>query len=290
MTREQFCKSPNVQEFIKWLSERMDQENSFLHRYVSIKSKKDWMCHSIYSAYENYTWNFSCIDKIGTKIKGSSFLESKRVLDGISKDLQESLSNGNDADCLSSCRQILEWGGVTHKNLEKIRLMEKRCDYFKEAINIFETENDLEYYSNAKLLMNSGFTKIYSLIVRDFVIYDSRVGAALGLFVRNFCEDTDRVKIPDELRFAWGDKRQGSSCNSNNMKNPRNPSYNDYKFPKLMYNNKLHINNNIRANWLLKETLQRTKSKFNLLEERDALRALESALFMIGYEVVAQNG
>lgn len=29
--------------------------------------------------------------------------------------------------------------------------------------------------------MNSGFAKLYSLIIDDFVIYDSMVGAALGL-------------------------------------------------------------------------------------------------------------
>lgn len=133
--------------------------------------------------------------------------------------------------------------------------------------------------------MNSGFTKIYSLIVHDFVIYDSRVGAALGLLVRNFCEETGRVKTPEELRFAWGAKRRGASVNTKITDNPRNPSYKGYKFPILTNNTKLHINNNIRANWLLKEVLQRTTSKFNMLDENLRLRALEAALFMIGYDV-----
>lgn len=57
-----------------------------------------------------------------------------------------------------------------------------------------------------------------------------------------------------------------------------------YKFP-LLNNSKSHINNNIRANWLLKEILRTTNSKFNDLDENVALRALEAALFMIGYNV-----
>lgn len=91
MTREQYCNCPNVQEFISWLSSKLDQKNSFIHSYVSVKSKKDWSCNSIYSAYENYVWSFSCTDKNGNNITGSSFLESKRVLDEIAKDLQDSL-------------------------------------------------------------------------------------------------------------------------------------------------------------------------------------------------------
>ena len=39
--------------------------------------------------------------------------------------------------------------------------------------------------------MNSGFTKIYSLYIDDFIIYDSRVGAALGFLVRCYCEEKE---------------------------------------------------------------------------------------------------
>lgn len=285
MNRQEYCNSKNVQKFIRWLSQRIDQENSFIHSYVNVKSKENWYCDSIYSAFQNYNWSFNCVNKSGGKVSGSSFSESKRVLDEISVDLQESLDNGNEEDCLSACRQILEWGGVTNKNLDKIRTMEKRCSYFKHAIEIFESDNDLDYYVNSKLIMNSGFTKIYSLIVRDFIIYDSRVGASLGLLVRKFCEEAQIKDIPDELIFAWRVKRQGLNTGMKTEDNPRNPSIQEYKFPKLTDKSKLHIDNNIRANWLLNEVLKTTNSKFNSLGERDALRALESALFMIGYEV-----
>jgi hypothetical protein len=58
------------------------------------------------------------------------------------------------------------------------------------------------------------------------------------------------------------------------------------RFPELIYNPKLHIENNIRANWLLRGILDSTESKFNKLDRDLQLVALESSLFMIGYDVV----
>ena len=35
--------------------------------------------------------------------------------------------------------------------------------------------------------MNSGWTKVYALMLDDFPIYDGRVGAAMGYLVRRYC-------------------------------------------------------------------------------------------------------
>jgi hypothetical protein len=138
-----------------------------------------------------------------------------------------------------------------------------------------------EYY-NDEMIMNSGFTKIYSLCIDDFIIY-GRVGAALGFLVRKFCEDCTLEKVPNELAFAWG-KGKESTYKSSSM-NKRNPSKENYVFPELMNNPKRHTENNIRANWLLREIADITDSKFNKLEKALQMRAIEASLFMIGYEV-----
>ena len=39
--------------------------------------------------------------------------------------------------------------------------------------------------------MNAGFEKIYSVLLDGCVIYDGRVGAALGLLARQFCEASE---------------------------------------------------------------------------------------------------
>lgn len=284
MKGQKYCGSPDVQEFIKWISNLLDTEDSFAHSYIIAKTKEKWKCDSIYTAFENYKWPFYYTNINGKRIHGSSFADSKKALEECSEQLIKSLYLNDEETCFSACRQILEWGGVTNKNVDRIRQMSNRCDYFKGVIKILESDNNLEGYINSGIIMNSGFTKIYSLIVKDFIIYDSRVGAALGLLVRKFCEETKKEKIPEELRFSWGLKRQTLNNQNKQNENPRNPSNQMYKFP-LLTNSKLHIENNIRANWLLKEILNKTNSNFNCLDGTIALRALEAALFMIGYEV-----
>lgn len=54
--------------------------------------------------------------------------------------------------------------------------------------------------SGLSLKMNSGFSKIYSLLVDDFIMYDSRVAAALCLLVRRFCEAKGLNEVPGSLK------------------------------------------------------------------------------------------
>lgn len=137
--------------------------------------------------------------------------------------------------------------------------------------NKFDSDN-----INSSIIMNSGFAKIYSLLLNDFIIYDGRVGAALGLLVRNYCEEKGIARIPNELLFRW---KRGRGTG-----NRRNPSSKRYVFPELN-SSKTHIENNIRANWLLKLISENTNSRFRRIEDNNRMRAIESALFMIGYDV-----
>lgn len=124
-------------------------------------------------------------------------------------------------------------------------------------------------------MSNSGFTKIHSLIIDDFVIYDSRVAAALGMLVFMFCKDTGKTSIPVELQFAHG----GSRKNPNSINDRRDPSSGVFKFPPINSSHTVHVINNIKANWLLKKVVEKSNSNFV------SLRQLEAALFMIGYDV-----
>lgn len=80
--------------------------------------------------------------------------------------------------------------------------------------------------------------------------------------------------VPSVLKFAYA---KGRNLNVN-----RNPSSGNYKFPLLRIDN--YIENNIKANWLLKKVLL-YPSEFKRLPLSKQLRALDAALFMIGYEI-----
>ena len=85
--------------------------------------------------------------------------------------------------------------------------------------------------------MNAGFVKIYSLLCDDCVIYDGRVGAALGLLTRQFCEVTGRMVVPAMLAFAFGTPKEAP--NSKHAK-VRDPSRGTLRFPRLRQDARFH--------------------------------------------------
>ena len=68
------------------------------------------------------------------------------------------------------------------------------------------------------IIMNSGFTKIYSLYINDFIIYDSRVGAALCYLVKLYCIEQKQGGVPSSLKFAYGDARNPEVNRNPNLK------------------------------------------------------------------------
>jgi hypothetical protein len=124
--------------------------------------------------------------------------------------------------------------------------------------------------------MNSGWTKIYSLLVEDFAMYDSRVSAALCMLVGLFAQKGGLSSLPNELRFCQLPHRATVD---------RTPPYFRDQFPKGWCGGRRHLCSNIMANWILSATVRARPSRFSSLQAsgRD-MWALQSALFMIGYQ------
>ena len=284
MNKTQFLNAESVQSFVKWIAPKLDTSGSFKHAYVMRKPKDVlWECDSIYSAFENYKWSFICKHPVSRiSFEGETFEECKDLLDVLSYGLRDSISQNNPELCKKYCLSILEWGKVQNGNENKVLdLGLNITSYLKKCINRlnpneFDTKNNY-----GEIIMSSGFTKIYSLLMDDFVIYDGRVGAALGLLVKTFCEEKGLQTIPSELLFAYGNAKG----DANTVQKRRNASNSKYKFP-LLDPNRNHTVNNIRANWLLKEILDKSDSKFNQIPMKLRMRGLEAALFMIGYDVL----
>jgi hypothetical protein len=283
MIRNEYVNRLPVNEFIIWIEEKLDNKNAFIHKYTMKKPAMKWNCSSIYSAYENYYWPFKSQNPInGEIVSGKTFLESLNFLNRMRTGLKESIIRQDIELVRKFCFAILSWGGVLPRNDKKIiELEDTIIDYFIKVKEILNPEHCNIENSFNNIIMNSGFTKIYSVLIDDFIIYDGRVGAALGLLVRRFCEEKGIDTIPQELLFAFGKGRESKPTAINR----RDPSLGRYKFPNLQNNPIEHIRNNIKANWLLKEILLNTNSKFNNLDKSVQMRALEAALFMIGYDV-----
>ncbi len=286
MNKTEFLNSSSIQDFVEWISLELDAPGSFEHKYVMRRPKgRVWICNSIFSAFENYNWPFTCRHPLSNSpIKGNTFEESKTLLDELAEGLHDSIYQDNIELCQKYCFAVLEWGGVLPKNRNKVLNIGSNISmYLRNTGNRLNPDTfDTEDY-NEDIIMNAGFTKIYSLLIDNFVIYDGRVGAALGLLVRKFCDEKGLLNIPAELLFAYGNARGKYDAT---VQNRRNPSNKKYRFPVLGNVYWKHTDNNLRANWLLKEIIDKTDSGFKGLNPSFQLRAFEAALFMIGYDVL----
>jgi len=289
MKRSDFFNDCHVKGFIQWIGQRMDAPGMFWHSYVLKKRQTYWECDSIYSAFEKYSWDFSFFSAIkNDRVIGNTYQDTQAITNIISLHFKEGLKNNDNAACRNCCLDILTWGGVKRHNDARIfNLGDSLCNYLTNINAKFRSDRNSDEYYSRDIFINSGFTKIYSLFVEDFIMYDGRVGAALGLLVKMYCDENNISCIPDSLKFAWGRGKESQYVSSE--KSRRNPSSDRLFFPELLNNPQKHLECNIRANWLLKEITLRTTSKFNHLPLEIQTTALQSALFMIGYSVRPQS-
>src|SRR5262249_48148977 len=128
--------------------------------------------------------------------------------------------------------------------------------------------------------MNAGFVKIYSVLLDYCVIYDGRVGAALGLLARQFCENTGRTRVPLSLAFAYGVPKEGPNPK---QRKRRNPSGGGLEFPLLRHDSKFHTEQTMKANWFLRGALALNPAAFT--EGEVGFHELAAGLFMVGYDL-----
>ena len=279
MNKIEYLGHSAVSGFIEWAYPLLDTPGALVHEYVSIKTKSRFRCVSLYDAYQNYSWTAGFDGPDGRRYSGKSLEENEQLLDMLSCSLRESVSNGDANKCLRTCIAIQDWGG-TRRNIDTLnKIGEEIVDYLREMMIRLDTESfELgERRSDKSNHMTSGFSKIYALLLDDFLIYDSRVSAALCMLVRRFCLEKDLPAVPEPLKFALGLGRSAAN---------RDPSCSKYKFSKLTYvNSNNYLDNNMRSNWLMSGLLDFGSNRFLDLPRNKRLLALGNALFMIGYEV-----
>ena len=261
MRKSEYLSSKSVIDFIAWIEPMLDTPQSFAHEYFHNKKKKTYKFDNIFSAYKSYDWAW------------------ERTIEELAENLTKSVDESNENTCQKVCYDILNWGGVLNAGNKNriVQLAPNLCHYLRVVRDRFDMDFTSNGYFFKGFQMTSGFSKIYSALLDNYIIYDSRVGAALGLLVREYCINSGLFAIPRELCFAW---------TSGRGKQIRNPSCDKYAFPKLrIYKEYEYLENNIRANWLLSAVAKSTKSKFSDVKASLRLRTLEQALFMIGYDL-----
>jgi hypothetical protein len=285
MTKNNYLSDKNVKGLVEYLS-GLIKGNDFKHNYTIKKGGKnsawinhnngqEWKCQDLLDAGKKYFWF-------------GNFDNNNILLGDLSKELRKAIKNGNEKETLCVCMNILEWGGVTNgaygvtKAYCDNRLIETTQKALSELIPDDNVELDLTGFSekNGAFIMNASYTKIYSLLSeRPFVIYDSRVAAALSLIVKLYWLNSrrDNEELPNSLCLACLDGRGNNSlrCADDIGKN--------IVFKKANNNDREHALWNVRANWIIEAALIQADIQPNEMIKK--MRELEAALFMIGYSV-----
>ncbi|MBH3432656.1 hypothetical protein [Pseudomonas citronellolis] len=285
MKKSTYLTSPAIIQFVNWLATNLDN-GTLSHRHINRKSGGIWNCGSLYDAYAQYHWPHPALPHL-SRPKGASFAHNAATLSALRGNLQNALHPApNDSAACIAAIDVMTWGGVRAGNVRWLRAntqgLAKLLIDTRDALNTNDTSHPR--LTNPNLRFNSGMSKVYSLICESLIIYDSRVAAALGWIVVRYCQATGLQQVPGELRLPWPPAKGASNPKQ------RNPSTGSFIFPALR-SGALHAEWNLKASWLLEAVLSSPNaqsSKFvTSIPGGERLRALEAALFMIGYDLAS---
>jgi hypothetical protein len=183
---------------------------------------------------------------------------------------------------------ILRWGGVFANN--GAYLTDRGADFLDELLhlaNVLQADRlpspreiwRREGETDTPCRMNAGFVKIYSVWLDYLVIYNGRVGAALGLLTRQFCEQTGRGSVPETLAFAYGSPKESPTTLRPKV---RNPSEGLYRFPRLRPGWP-HVVQAMKASRFLRAVLDAGPHPFS--QGEDGFHESAAGLFMVGYDL-----
>jgi len=218
---------------------------------------------------------------VPTLLAWSNLQENQNVLDVIQQALRDSFWNdtAHTQKLAGAVAATLHWGGVytrTRHGGNKPWLADNHGSLFailQEVVN--DHANGEDFSQVPSLRFNAGMTKVYSLLLDNFIIYDSRVAASLAWLALRWwtlSERRPRNELPENLRFlclpgkgkATGQRNPDPTLFSTSATKP-------YK----------HYQWNIRANWLL----QHAQSLAGECSGFKSLREIEAALFQMGDRV-----
>jgi hypothetical protein len=211
---------------------------------------------------------------------GKSFSENKAEFDQFAADLQSAMHRDSNNDVCAILRAIMHWGGVDNKHRQKrtFEWIQRNADEISaklsSAVDLIKDEQaSLDSFDGVSLAMNSTMAKIVSLAdpEQKLVMYDGRVGGALGFFVARFAEEQEihHYNVADQLLFAVDREPK------------RTPDTNRIHFPALFgkARDRCHALMVRRASQLIWQVAKECQA---------SPREIEAALFMWGYNVAGE--
>jgi hypothetical protein len=291
MDKNSFINNSEVKSFVDWMSDHTVAKDEVLHCWISKSNKAaekkgvSVKFYSLIDAFSQYYW-VAKNPLTGERIH--TFDDNASCLSELGAKLDIAISSKDEKKCFEYCKKTLEWGGVlryssnlaiTIQELNGTGLLPEYLSNVRTYLRAVVDPNEpFKFSKNNKkypLDVDSGTTKIYSLLSNDWIIYDGRVGSALGFLVLKWAMEKNENQVPEQLCFAHAREPH------------RNPNRSDQKIFPVLVNDSSRLAHNLYANWLIQEIVAKNKSTeiMRNVEKHSHPRALEAALFMLGYSI-----
>lgn len=266
LTKQSFLENDKVQHFCNYVAKIWTSDFDFYLNKGRGKKSDIVSIRSLQEALNNYCWRYTIKSTSLTHDAPASsmlYQDSGKVLE-VAKTM---LRAGDDNSLRAGARLILEWGGVTPGNTDRVNKDSFPTDIenvkrYWQAVNT--TDVPIGYKKGIGIHSNAGFSKIYSSLLDDFIIYDSRVAIALAYIIERCFQDP----IPPHLAIFLPPSRK---ADLNKVKVHST-------FKPINGSSEKHLYSNIIASWIISTALQQIKTATPDVTHRD----IEAALFMVG--------
>ena len=285
MDRNQFLAQPEVKSFVEWLLADLPTQTYHLDfkasKYVP-GGLRATVC-GFANVLAHYQWTATWIDQSGVESTSSDWLSTKKSLAKLRFELASALASKNDMQALAACLQVLRWGGVRGAVpfLNRLAATGKLITYLNDTLPLLALKGTNRLGSldaDTVQRFDAGLTKIHSLLdTTGSPIYDSRVGAAIGMLHSMFRQQyTGPVSLPNfPSGAARGSQLRNAGLFPNGLKAPQFGSIDYHEWARSQ----------VRLGWSISEVLPRCTwfDKEETLADR--CHAFEATLFVLGYDL-----
>lgn len=285
MKREEYLKNAEVASFCHWLAQRLQGQpvlfNVGKHQYASLPAAMHayaWPLRAqtgLPNPHNGYPYIHPVVPRL---VAHSTLRANTAVLGTLQHALRTSFMAGNPLDLAGAVAGIFHWGGVytTTPHGGNKPWLAKHHMHLLALLNavVLDHANGTDVSTVPGLRFNAGMTKVYALLLDDFIIYDSRVAASLTWLVLHWwtaVKSSPSATLPAPLRF-------GTLPVNGSARRNRNAAPGIFNGITRAAD---HYMWNVRANWLLSDALNLAGQASQFA----TLREVEAALFQMGDRV-----
>lgn len=291
MKREQFLTQPEVASFVEWLQANLPTLTFNLNFKASkfVPGGLIAQVQGFEQVIGHYRWKASWQDAQQQSVNSQSWVQTRQSLGQLGAWLKRAVDAGDEPQALQACLQVLRWGGVRGAIpfLQRLAANGELSAYLRKMAGLIalDGEQDLDDLNASSVQrFDAGLTKIHALLdASGSPIYDSRVGAAMGMLYSLFRQQWSGGGKP-LLAFPSGSARGSQLRDPGAFVNGLAAR----QFSSISY--ETWARSQVRLGWIIRELLGRT----NWFADQGALparcHAFEASLFVLGYDLRCFGG